>query len=98
MKSAKEHIRSISEAGFNHKPDCVCDRCKNGAEVFLLEEDIKFIQDEILACIDKKCDDCPHNNEIEMESLKFRIRELELENETQYRELFDYREREQGRR
>jgi len=44
MKTDEEWAKELSELGFNHPADCICDRCKKGRETFLLTSDIKDIQ------------------------------------------------------
>jgi len=39
----------IAEAGEGHECICICDRCKNGRETFLLPGDVKKIQDDAIA-------------------------------------------------
>ncbi len=46
MKTAKEWLKSFNIEG--HKPDCICARCKEGTETFLLESDIAEIQRDAL--------------------------------------------------
>lgn len=44
MKEAKDWITAISDAGDGHVCNCICERCKNGRETFLLEGDLVQIQ------------------------------------------------------
>ena len=48
MKTAKQIITEIAESGELHKIDCICARCKNGRETFLLPSDIEAIQRDAL--------------------------------------------------
>lgn len=44
MKEAKDWMTALSDAGDMHACNCICERCKNGRETFLLESDIAQIQ------------------------------------------------------
>jgi queuine/archaeosine tRNA-ribosyltransferase len=44
MKTPKEWLTALSDAGEGHTITCVCERCKNGRELFLVESDILQIQ------------------------------------------------------
>ena len=44
MKTATEWISKLSDAGETHPAACICLRCKEGREVFILEGDITQIQ------------------------------------------------------
>jgi hypothetical protein len=50
MKTPTEWIRDIANdrTGCDQSPACICDRCKNGRETFLLARDIVDIQAEAL--------------------------------------------------
>jgi hypothetical protein len=48
MKTPKEWITEISQSGEGHECACICERCKNGRETFLLESDIRKIQSDAL--------------------------------------------------
>ena len=49
MKTAKQWIEEISKSGEGHECACICARCKNGKETFLLESDIIKIQADAFA-------------------------------------------------
>ena len=44
MKTAQNWMLEISEDDNGHDCTCICDRCKNGRETFLLSSDIQKIQ------------------------------------------------------
>lgn len=44
VKDAARWLSDLAYGGCDHKPDCICDRCKNGLETFLLASDIAEIQ------------------------------------------------------
>lgn len=45
MKTPKEWINEITES-HGHDLSCICERCKNGREAFLIERDISEIQSD----------------------------------------------------
>lgn len=44
MRTPKDWISELAQAGCGHPAACCCDRCKQGMETFLLENDIAEIQ------------------------------------------------------
>lgn len=57
MKTQKQWIEEIAEAGELHKLDCICDRCKNGRETFLLPSDVGKIQQDALLAAAAVCNE-----------------------------------------
>jgi ADP-dependent phosphofructokinase/glucokinase len=48
VKTPKQYIKDFTLEGEGHTPDCICNRCKNGKEIFLTESDIARIQFDTL--------------------------------------------------
>ncbi len=44
MKKPADWINQFSNAFIDHPCGCICDRCNNGREVFLINSDIEEIQ------------------------------------------------------
>lgn len=46
MKTAYQWLDHITKASDQHACDCICERCEDGREVFLLPSDIAAIQED----------------------------------------------------
>ena len=49
MKSKEEWLEQLCEGVAGHTCDCICERCKNGQEAFILLSDIEAIQQNAYA-------------------------------------------------
>lgn len=62
-----------------HAPDCVCDRCKIGAEVFLLPGDIIAIQEDAIDHWKERAEQAEkHANELELSNSRQALEIIKL--------------------